>query len=83
VSDGPDILEVLRSQARVVRKFGGGALEPPPTDPDLLDRAADEIARLRAEALRYYHADGSHDVLSSPEEVVRRRVEAARRLEAP
>lgn len=36
-----------------------------------------EVERIGAEALRYYHADGSFETLGSPEEVVRRRVEAA------
>lgn len=46
----------------------------------LLLRLADEVECLRDEALRYYRADGTFEVLGSAEEVVRRRIEAAKRL---
>lgn len=39
-----------------------------------------EIARLRAEACRFYRADGSYEVLDSPEACVAKRIGAAKRL---
>lgn len=39
-----------------------------------------EIDRLREEARLWYKADGTCEMLDSAEEVIRRRVEAARRL---
>lgn len=38
------------------------------------------LAELEAERLRFYHADGTFEVLSSPEEVIQRRLSCARRL---
>lgn len=43
--------------------------------------AIEENARLRAEALRFYLADGTFDVMGSPEEVVTRRKAAAWSIE--
>lgn len=40
-----------------------------------------EIARLKEESLRYYKADGTFEVLASAEDVVKRRKEAAKRIE--
>ena len=41
------------------------------------DSLRDEVAELKAEALRFYHADGSFEELASREEVVARRKECA------
>jgi hypothetical protein len=41
----------------------------------------EENRQLKDAARRYYHADGTYEVLGSAEEVVRRRIEAAGRLE--
>jgi len=43
-------------------------------------RIYQEMARLEEERLRFYHGDGQFEVLATPEEVVKRRVECARRL---
>lgn len=42
-----------------------------------LAEARAEVTLLQAEALRYYHADGSFEVLTSAEEVIERRKAAA------
>jgi hypothetical protein len=41
-------------------------------------RLTDEVERLRTEARRYYYPDGTSELLDSAEEVVRRRLAAAR-----
>lgn len=41
------------------------------------DSAESRVSVLEEEARRFYHADGTFEVLASPEEVVRRRVECA------
>ena len=46
-----------------------------------LQEVCERIAELEAECLRFYHADGTYEVLASPEEVVERRVECAKRIE--
>lgn len=38
------------------------------------------VAEMEAERLRFYHADGTFQVLSTPEEVIQRRTAAAVRL---
>ena len=40
----------------------------------------EELIRLRAEQLRFYRADGTFEVLASPEEVTKRRVECAKHI---
>lgn len=44
------------------------------------DEDIEELLRLRAERLRFYHADGTFEALASPEEVTKRRVECAKRI---
>jgi hypothetical protein len=45
-----------------------------------IQAALDEIDRLTEQARRYYHADGSYEVLDAPEAVIARRIEAAGEL---
>lgn len=45
------------------------------------DEDIEELIRLRAERLRFYHADGTFEALASPEEVTERRVACAKRIE--
>jgi hypothetical protein len=47
-----------------------------------VNEMAAENGRLKEEARRYYHADGTFVILDSPEEVVRRRIDAAERIAA-
>lgn len=47
---------------------------------DRIEADAARIAELEEKACRFYHADGSYEVLESPEAVVEKRKEAARRL---
>lgn len=41
------------------------------------DEARARVTELEADLLRFYHSDGTFEVLASPEEVVKRRVECA------
>lgn len=46
---------------------------------DLQDLRA-EVKLLKSERLRFYHADGTFEMMDSPEEVTKRRVECAQRI---
>ena len=55
-----------------------------PSRRQLLDKLAEyreENQRLFIESLRYYHTDGSYEHLGSADEVIARRVAAAREIE--
>lgn len=48
---------------------------------DRCEKAEARVMELESERLRFYRADGTFEVLASPEEVTKRRVECAARIE--
>lgn len=47
---------------------------------DTITALRTRIGELELERLRFYHADGTFEILASPEEVIQRRIACAQRL---